>query len=805
MFKRLFSVFAVCLVLMAMGCLETRAVLTGDNVPQTLAMLNRELAVFSHSVDSLNGVFARGRGMYLAKLNRIKSEADNVALMFYSQQDAFVFGQAYSAEKMREAVAQFDGMREPTKVWIAQYESNITRCEKLLKSLERLESEGLKGGALKDLRSSKASLLQALDMLRRNREVVMKDHAEFERIGVHMDSLKRDIAECYKNIHTRVFFATDRSYSEVLANFGNEWERGKQSLWYMFNSDAYAWQFEGQWAHEGNIIFWTIVITFIVSLLAFRGVYEWGHRRGYKPRMFVMSRMFALTGANLMTVLALLFIRWAVIDNPFYDSIISLIIEIGILSIVVLLSVSVRLPKRLVYLTAKNYVPALFLTMATIWFRMVLVDNIAIRLVLVPVIIVGLAMQIVYNVRNRRLTHRFDRLCNEASCLVYIAALVLAWSGRYFFSLQIIIVWTILLTGLVFLSFAFHSITRYTKARQIMSEKRGKGTTMGYRGSYLDLTLRQLVRPCLLIATLWVCLYECAHIFNIVVWMENLVTTCFIDFPDKIRVSLLRLCMIAVMAIATNYVLMMIRRTQGNGRLASARYFTNIGMVMQIATVLVWGVFAIMSLFVLEVNGMGILAILSGVMVGVGIALRDTIDCFLCGVSMMMGRVKIGDYVMCGDVRGRVVDIQYRTTQIETEDGAILSFFNNAFFDKNYRNLSRKNKHERMMLHFKLQKDADITSLRDVLIQDLLNKIPEVAHHPAPRIHFVASERFYMELLAEVWVPVSDYLRVSSLVKEVLFLSIRDHGLANMMPDVRTRIIEEKTTDPIQTPSPLPL
>lgn len=772
------------IVILCFSVIPAKAVLTGKNMEQTLSMLHSELMDFSLSVDSVNANFTSERARYLRALRSINDEAEQVALMFYSQRDNYVFGQAYSADKASDVVRRFDTMSAPAEAWIVQYENNIKRCQKLLKTLECLDQSTLSPQAKVDAERSKTKLRNVLVVLNEKRAQIINDRKEYLEVESRMEMLRGDIRDSFQSIHTRVFLAHDKSYSQVLANFRQEWSKCKDDIMLVFHPSSYGWNYKKQWARDGNIVLWTMIVCFLLSFFVFYFLHVLLTSRGFKPRVFLMPRAFAYAFACITTTLVLLMLRCTIIDNPFYQSVISLIVEVEILCIVVFLSVSVRLPKELVYRSMENYLPTLFLTVITLSMRMMLADALVIRMVLVPSIVIGLTLQILFNYINRRVTKRFDRIANEISAIVYIAALVLAWGGRYFFAVQIIIIWTIILTGHIFLSFAFHSIDYYTEIR--------KNHKSSYAGSYKDLTLRLLVKPCLFMLIFGVCAYECAHIFNITEWLESVVTAFFIDFPGKMRVSLTRLATITMMAMATNYVMKMIHSMQLSRRNHSQHHATSIGMMMQMTTIVVWGIFAVLTLFILEVNGMGILAVLSGVMVGVGIALRDTIDSFLCGISMMMGRVKLGDYVMCENVRGRVVDIQYRTTQIETEDGAIVSFFNTAFFGKNYRNLTGKDRYERMLLHFKLQKDADITHLREVFIQELLDELPEIARHPAPRIHFVASERFYMELMAEVWVPVDDYLRVSSAVKELLFLSIRRHGLANMMPDVRTRIIQSR-------------
>lgn len=784
MLKTYYRHFLLTLLLALLPCLPARAVLTGANMEQTLSMLHSELTAFSHSVDSIVAVFSTQRERYLRNLQAINEEAEQVALMFYSQQDSYVFGQAYSAEKASDVLRRFDRLRAPADAWIVQYDKNIKGCEKLCLTLETLDKERLSAKSRADVQMSLQTLRGTLKLLRDKRQLIINDRKAFLEVAQRMDILKKDVATNYKSIHSRVFFASDRSYNEVLANFGQEWRECRGNIYFLFHPSSYGWEYREQWAHDGSIVLWTMFLSFVLSFIFFYSLHKFSSRHGYKPRVFLMPRAFGYTCACITTTLVLLLLRTLVISNPFYQSVISLTVEVAILCIVVFLSVSVRLPRELVYPSMGSYLPSLYMTVCTLTMRMMLADAEAMRFLLVPIIVVGLALQLLFNYRNRQRIERFDKVLNEVSAIIYISSLVMAWVGRYFLAVQTIIIWTILLTGLMFLSFAFHSIERYTALCQARGEH--------YHDSYKDLTLRLFVKPCLFILTLGVCLYECAHIFNIVEWMESMVSAYFIDFPGKIRVSLLRVATIVVMAMATNYVMQMIHHAQNKRRSLSGNHTTSLGMMMQLVTTVVWGVFIIFSLFVLEVNGVGILAVMSGVMVGVGIALRDTIDSFLCGVSMMMGRVKIGDYVMCENVRGRVVDIQYRTTQIETEDGAIVSFFNTAFFGKNYRNLTGKHRYERMLLPFKLQKDADITHLREVFIQELLEQLPEISRNPGPRIHFVASERFHMELMAEVWVPVDDYLRISSRVKEIIFLSIRHHGLANMMPDVRTRVIQDR-------------
>ena len=206
---------------------------------------------------------------------------------------------------------------------------------------------------------------------------------------------------------------------------------------------------------------------------------------------------------------------------------------------------------------------------------------------------------------------------------------------------------------------------------------------------------------------------------------------------------------------------------------------------------MVWGLFIISTLAQLGVNYIGILAALGGLAIGLGVALRDTFDCLLCGIILMMGRIKIGDYVEIGDrCRGKVIDIQYRTTLIETDDGAIVSIFNNQFFDKDFRNISFSGDYQRLHIAFKVQKEIDSPKVREMLAQALIDKVPEIAKSPQPIILFDSSDRLHINMIAQVWVSVYKYDEGISHVKEALFNTLLENGLADMSVDSQVNFIK---------------
>jgi len=354
---------------------------------------------------------------------------------------------------------------------------------------------------------------------------------------------------------------------------------------------------------------------------------------------------------------------------------------------------------------------------------------------------------------------------------------------NYYLSIHIALAWSLFIIGHLILSCYFHYLDRSERKLRLRNEH-------NYLKSWRPFTYKFLFKPMAIIIVLIVCVLECAHVFNINEWLNEFYNFNFVNYPGIVCLSIKRVFRIVIFSILINYLVCLVNYILR----AQYKEKADVGAMnlsRKVFAIIVWGAFIVAALAYVEVNSVGIIATLGGLAVGLGIALRDTFDCLLCGIMLMMGRIKIGDVVEVGtDIRGKVVDIQYRTTLIETDDGAIISVFNTQFFGKDFRNVSYSGKYQRLHLSFKVQKEIDSPKVREMLAQALAEKVPELAKSPAPKILFGASDRFHVDMIAQVWVPVMDYYEAISNVKETLFNTLKENGMSNMSVDSRVRLIK---------------
>jgi small-conductance mechanosensitive channel len=97
--------------------------------------------------------------------------------------------------------------------------------------------------------------------------------------------------------------------------------------------------------------------------------------------------------------------------------------------------------------------------------------------------------------------------------------------------------------------------------------------------------------------------------------------------------------------------------------------------------------------------------------------MRDILNNFIYGIQLMSGRLRAGDWVECDGVRGKVSSVSYQSTQIETLDGAVISFLNTALFNKNFKNLTRSNPYEFTKIVVGVKYGTDIEKARQVLVE----------------------------------------------------------------------------------------
>jgi small-conductance mechanosensitive channel len=145
-------------------------------------------------------------------------------------------------------------------------------------------------------------------------------------------------------------------------------------------------------------------------------------------------------------------------------------------------------------------------------------------------------------------------------------------------------------------------------------------------------------------------------------------------------------------------------------------------MGKNVLQVVVWGSWFLISMAILNVSTEWLLVITGGLSTGIGFASKDIIENIYYGISLMTGRIKVGDLVQIDDTTGRVSSINYTSTVIEALTGEVITFQNAQLFSKNYKNLTRNHGYVLQMIPFGVAYGSNIAQVKR-LIEDAINDL----------------------------------------------------------------------------------
>ena len=85
----------------------------------------------------------------------------------------------------------------------------------------------------------------------------------------------------------------------------------------------------------------------------------------------------------------------------------------------------------------------------------------------------------------------------------------------------------------------------------------------------------------------------------------------------------------------------------------------------------------------------------------------------------MGGRLKVGDWIECDGIRGRVADINYQTTLVDALGGSQVAFLNTSLFNKSFKNLTRNGDYEYLKVSVGVAYGTDFEMVKALLEKEL--------------------------------------------------------------------------------------
>jgi small-conductance mechanosensitive channel/CRP-like cAMP-binding protein len=176
----------------------------------------------------------------------------------------------------------------------------------------------------------------------------------------------------------------------------------------------------------------------------------------------------------------------------------------------------------------------------------------------------------------------------------------------------------------------------------------------------------------------------------------------------------------------------------------------------------------------------------------VGLSLQETLGNLAAGLAIQMEKpIAIGEWIRLdkGDVLGRVVETNWRSVTIQTDDRALFVIPNGVFSKTPFTNHSRPGGATRRNLYFTLPFDVPPTRVRDAILA-ACRDCPEVLADPAPSVFTTT----YTERGITYWLRffIADFARRDPVQNEVstrVWFHLHRAKIAPGLPELRVDVI----------------
>ena len=491
---------------------------------------------------------------------------------------------------------------------------------------------------------------------------------------------------------------------------------------------------------------------------------------------------------------------------------------------VILIALSFRLkPKQLKY-GVRLYLPTFCMALAVIGFRVVFMPNTLMNVIFPPVLIAFFVWQLFACLRNAKKVDRSDRFLGWVSLVAVGAALGVAIAGYIFASLLILVWWYFQLASIHAIYTILYLIVQYRKKRMAnrISDYRsrinfitgpGKETLMFGATWFYDL-VKEVVLPVMGLLSIPFCIHLALDVFDFEDLYNNIYHRNFVQLVNASGADTFRLSFHGILVlISLFFVFRYINRAlhaiwqqcryalfmKKNHRTTIRNNEINLSLGNSIISVLVWMTYIVVIVLTLHIPTSSLSLVAGGLSAGIGFALKDTLNNFIYGIQLMSGRLRIGDWIVCDGIRGKVTHIGYQSTEIETIDGAEMSFLNATLFAKNFSNLTRNHGYEFVKITVGVAYGTDIQRVRELLGEALMT----LQDKDAFGRDIVDAKRGISVTLEDmddsaVTIAVKQHVLVAERVgyidraKEVIYNTLNENGIAIPFPQCDVHLVNEE-------------
>jgi len=765
--KRILTIILTLLV-----TISSQAVLKEKDLPHTLQILRTELTNYHRELTLQIEMNRKQSEGVRTQLMETMLRSNQNSLMLYSQKQDYVFDLTYACNEATAQYRQFQQQQLPFNTYLKKANNDIARYDSLIGSLKAMPVSILTEQAKIDRNICLTLATNIRNSLDENR-TTMQDYMRYYDMTENRLSHLNDYAQKrYYDIQTSIFKNGGDNYVNIIKNWSRHWVAMKQTVAKKYQPNANS-QWDSRWIF--GLLISTILYAIIASLLNFVLI-RFVMPQRLRTKEFMKKRTCITMATTTITFAVILGLTITLTDQNFIVMASNLLVEFAWLLGVVLISLLLRVNGKQITSAFRIYTPLLAVCFLVIAFRIVLIPSELVNIIFPPVLLICALWQ--WNVigRHNQNIPRWDMFYSYISLLVFIISVVCSWVGYTLMAVQILIWWMMQLACILTITCVSQYIKLYGVRHHFNEKPITK--TWAYHLAY------QVLLPILGVGSVMISIWWAADVFNLSDLCWKIFKTNFIDLSN-LKLSILSLSMVINLWFIFSYVnrtVLKFMRMQYEIKDPSTAASREV-MGRNVIQVIVWGAWFLITMTILGISMEWLLVVTGGLSTGIGFASKDIIENIYYGISLMTGRIKVGDMIQVDGTMGKVTSISYVSTVVESVYGEIITFQNSQLFAKNYKNLTRNHGYVLQVIPYGVAYGTNLQqamTLVDEAVNNLHHKWTDHRKKARSVVGELGDSSINFKLF--IWAEATKKSDVISDVLRTIYDTLNQHGIEIPFP-----------------------
>lgn len=815
------SIFII--ILLVAIVMPAQAVLKEKDIASTLAILRNELTNYHSELERQTDYMKVQRAEVTSQIISVLQRSQQNAIMLYSQRSGNIFDLTYACHEATEQYRKFKVNAAPFRQYIKNANIEVSRYDSLINDLSTIYVDELSERAKIDRNVSLTLAINIQRTLKDNRTQMEQYVRMYEVTEKRLKHLNDYANKRYIDIQNSIFSNSDENYYTILSNLT---ERVSQTTAVIKKKYRPLKNVESDW--DSKVIFGLLLVVIVGSLIAIllnyllvgflftrlirtgrlTFVFDWflKEREGdNRKEAFLAKRPYVIMATTVITfalILGIVRITW---EQNFIIMACRLLVEYAWLTGVILFSLLIRLDSDQIKNGFRIYLPIMAICFIVIVFRIILIPNTLVDLVFPPILLACGVWQWRVVSKYQKNLPKSDVIYTYISLAVFICSVVASMIGYTLLSVEMLIWWTMQVTCILTITCISSVLKNYgnNEKRKYFDPDTPITQTWFFRLVY------NVVLPTLGALSVLISIYWAADVFNLSDTTKRIFNMRLVD-SRNLTLSTYSIVVVIILffvfrfinhtvinLVKYNFWLNEQEHAKEEARQPSYEtVISRIAMWKNVIQVFVWGAWVLISMNIFNINNSWIVAISAGLSTGIGFAMKDILENIYYGISLMAGRIRVGDYISIDSTRGTVRSITYVSTMVEALDGSVITFQNSQLFSKNYKNLTKNHGSELDIAPIGVAYGSDIKQVREIIA----NAVRKLNRNNYIRFLDVVLNGFgdnSVDFLILTWVDSRNQIFARGSILEAVYDALNKNNIEIPFPQRDLHIVSDNTRVPI--------